>query len=500
MKPDDRQALGRWEEYRKAIAAATAVHDLEGPEQREQRKAALRDDFVAFCRYYFPNYTTSPFGKFHLRQVEAVGANPRGVFCWVMARDHAKSIVHGVFVPLWLMVRGELRTMLLASWNEGNAIDLLQPLQAHLEANDRLIRDWGPFRNAVRWERGNFVTIGGVSFRAIGSGQSPRGARNDEARPDFILVDDFDEDEQSRNPKRVDEAHDWLMGALFPAMSVTGRGRFVVVGNVIAPDTVLTRVEKVADHTMRVNLLDARGLPTWKERFSLQDCQFMIERMGTRLAQREYFNNPITAGKVFKREWLQWAKLPPLREFRVLVGYLDPGFKKTKTADSKAWVLVGVHQGRIYIVRAFVAVASIKEMIGWGYELKALCDGQGAAVRLLMEEVFLQDLLYEEFARDAAERGAPLPLSGDRRKKPDKDARIEAMSGHFERGNVYFNEALKADHHMLRLHEQLLNFQPGANVHKDGPDALEGAIHALGTAAAEGAITVGARQRSKHRI
>jgi predicted phage terminase large subunit-like protein len=67
----------------------------------------------------------------------------------------------------------------------------------------------------------------------------------------------------------------------------------------------------------------------------------------------------------------------------------------------------------------------------------------------------------------------------DKRKKPDKDQRIESISGYFERGNVFFNAAESNNHHMKRLKEQLLAFQPGVKSPKDGPDALEGAMFLL---------------------
>jgi predicted phage terminase large subunit-like protein len=501
LRPGERNALRAWEDHLLGIRRATPVDQNESPRVREERVARLKGDFKAFSEYYFPHYCTAPFAKFQLKQQRAVMNTPRGVFCWVIARAHAKSVIHTILNPLFLAVNGELRTMLLTSYSETNAITLLSDLQAELEANQRLIQDFGSFKGLGDWEQGRFITQQGWFFVAIGSGQSPRGVRNEPVRPDYIVADDFDEDEQSRNPKRVDEAEKWLRGALFGAMDITGRGRFVMVGNRFAKDMVLARVYEIADHRMTVNILDDNGKPSWPERYTVKECQFMIEKMGYNVAQREYFNNPIQEGKTFQREWLVSKKLPPLKTYRALVAYLDPGFKKTSTSDSKAWILVGLHNAEYHVVKAYVGVATVNEMIGWGYELQAYVQQHGGAVRMRMEEVFLQDLLYQDFAAEAAKRGAPLPLQGDKRKKPEKDARIEAISGHFERGNVYFNAAMDEDHHMKRLKEQLLNFQPGVKTHKDGPDALEGAIHDLQSTVTTAAdITIGDRHKSKYRL
>lgn len=500
MRPREREALLDWEQYRKATAKATTIDLFESEEEQRARVKQLSADFPAFAKHYFPHFTTADFSKAQKALFREVLRPHKGnrVLANIIHRDGAKSAT-AMMLLLYMMCTGRMRTMLLTSWNEASAINLLTPFRLQLEANERLKHDFGPFQGSGMWEQGKFTTLTGCSFRALGSGQSPRGAKNEESRPDVILVDDFDEDEQSRNKQRVANAFDWLMGALFPAMSVTGNGIMLVTGNIIAPNTVLQRVEAIADWHQRVNLLDSHGNPTWPERFTKEECQYMVEKLGYRLSQREYFNNPIVEGTVFKKEWMHFVPMPPLNKYRALVAYLDPGFKKTKTSDTKAWILVGLHDGKYHVIRAFVGQASIREMIAWGYHIKEMCDAAGAVVGLRMEEVFLQDLLYDDFAAEGKVRGFSLPVRGDKRKKPDKDARIEATSGHFERGNVLFNAAYEREAGMRELVEQYINFEMGVRSRKDGPDAVEGAIFLLQHAVATTAqVTHAPRAKSKY--
>lgn len=500
MKPKDREALIDWEQYRKATAKATTIDLFERPEDKAARIERHRTDFYAFAKYHFPHFCTAEFGDFHRELVKEMTQRERCLLTSIIARDHGKSAV-AMMLILWLMTTDQARTLILASWSLTSAVNLLTPFKIQLEANERLKHDHGPFQSIGQWEADKFTTQNGWSLRAIGAGQSPRGARNEEARPDIILVDDFDEDEMCRNPKRVRDAFDWLMGALFASMSITGTGRFLMTGNIIAPDTVITKVEEKADWSQRVNIYDKKGKPSWWQRFSQADCQYMIDKLGYRLSQREYFNNPIVEGTVFKQEWLVYKKLPKLSSYRAIVGYLDPGFKKTKTSDTKAWVLVGLHGAEYHIIKAFVAQATVTEMIGWGYQLQEYCAHNGGAVRLFMEQVFLQDLLFDDFQAEGKRRGTPLPVRGDTRKKPDKDARIEAISGHFERGNVWLNEAEKHDTHMIQLKDQFLNFEPGVRTRKDGPDAVEGAIHILQqTVTSNADIIIGKRHPNRHKL
>lgn len=501
MNLKDREAVRDWEAFKANIARATDVPFMELPEQQSKRITALRSDIIEFAKYYFPHYCTSEFAYFHKQLFKSVVEQQRIYLVMEVAREHAKSVTAGIILPLYLMCKGDLKNMLLISYNESNAKELLRPLKLELEANQRLIHDYGRQQGVNNWEDGRFITLNGCSFRAIGSGQSPRGARNQESRPDFILCDDIDEDEQSRNPKRVSEAFDWVNGALFGCLSIEHGGRFLIIGNRIAQDTVLGRCVEKADVHIKVNIYDERGEVSWQERYTKAMCEYMISKMGYRMSQREYFNNPLSEGKVFKKEWFQFRKLPALNAYKYLVAYLDPGFKKTATSDSKALVLVGLHNGEFHIRKVFCGKASVEEMIDWGYEIENFVKRRNAAYQFKMEEVFLQSLLYKDFSAAAKRKGYALPVSGDTRKKPDKDARIEAMSGYFERGTVSFDEDIEADHHCRALVEQFLNFEPKVRTLKDGPDAVEGAFHLLQqNLTMNGNIDIIKKQKSKYKL
>lgn len=76
-------------------------------------------------------------------------------------------------------------------------------------------------------------------------------------------------------------------------------------------------------------------------------------------------------------------------------------------------------------------------------------------------------------------RGYQLPIFGDKRKKPDKFQRIEAISPLWEHGHVFYNERMKNDPDMRVGIDQTLSCERGMTGHDDGPDADEGAIFIL---------------------
>lgn len=497
----DKQALKRWEALRKSIATSTTVDVDETVEEQEKRKKKLEKSFPDFCKYYFPKYYKSEFAAFQKEYAQHVIDNNVTVAVAAWARDHAKSVIVDIMLTIYLHCTGRASNTMLVSRTETVAIDLLTPIQIQFEKNQRLINDYGVFQSMTKWESGFFKTNQGWAFKALGSGQNPRGAREEDIRPDHIIVDDIDDDELARNSKRLDELNDWVWGALMPCFHISGSQRFQFVGNIIAKDSIIQRALLKADFKQIINILDEKGIPSWKEAYTIGQCQRMIDKLGYRLSQREYFNNPISEGKVFKKEWMQFKQLPPLKAYKnFALAYLDPGFKKTKTSDTKALVLVGLIRGEWHIIKVFCGKASVEEMIAWCYEMDKYVKEKGGAYKLKMEEVFLQDLLYKDFNAAAKARNYAVPVTGDKRKKPDKDARIEATSGYFERGTVYFNEGERDNHHMQALIEQYLNFETGVRTKKDGPDAVEGAMHLLEqTVMQNGEIYTGERHVNKHR-
>ena len=85
----------------------------------------------------------------------------------------------------------------------------------------------------------------------------------------------------------------------------------------------------------------------------------------------------------------------------------------------------------------------------------------------------------DEFQAEGDIRGYQLPIMPDYRKKPDKLQRIESVAPFWERGQVYYNEALKDTDDMQVGIDQTLSLEHGSRAHDDAPDADEGAIYIL---------------------
>lgn len=487
-------AFEQWKEHCKRIQSITdtAVLAIETPEQKDRRKKRLLSNYAAFCEYYFPHFLTlhdkttgevvrtvhnAPFHNQAARKVMET-PNLKAVFMW--PRGHAKSTHFDIFMPLWLMLRPKrlINFMVVVGKSQDSANRLLGDIQAELEYNQRIIADFGQQKNLGLWTAGEFKTSSGVKFLAVGRGQSPRGLREREARPDYIVIDDLDDDELCRNEKRVHDLTDWVKEALFGALDV-GRGRFLMVGNLISKTSVLANIAATRGvFVSKVQAVDKNGEPVWKEKWTKEDAQEYRDFVGYRAWEKEMMHNPIVDGTIFRADWIRYKAMPSLGKYDMLVCYTDPSFKSTTANDYKASRLWGKIGKELHLIDCYVRQDTVGGMVRWLYDLYERTRDK-AAILFFMEANFMQDVILDEFAVEGNLRGYQLPIMPDKRKKPEKIQRIEAVSPLWERGFVFYNEKLKESPDMQVGIEQTLALERGSRVHDDAPDADEGAIYML---------------------
>ena len=469
-----------WQEHCRSVQQQTPVDTHEDVSVKQARIRRAQKDYAFFFEYYFPHYAKCKCAKFHISAANEVKSNSnlKAVYKW--ARGHAKSTHIDIGIPLWLKIQPArtLNVMVLVGKSQASANKLLSDVQAELESNQRYINDFGKQQNAGSWSEGNFDTQDGCAFYALGRGQSPRGLRFKDLRPDYIAVDDIDDDELCRNGERVNELVDWLKEALFGALD-GGRGRFIMIGNLIAKNSALARIAATNGvRVSQVNILDKKGNVTWREKWSRKEVQDLEDFMGYRSFQKEFMNNPIVEGAVFRHDWIRWKKTLQWQKYDHLIAYCDPSFKSSSQSDYKAIKVWGKIGTELHNLKNFVRQCSIAEMVRWFYDLHeslpedAVCD-------YYIEANFLQDIILDEFEREGIARGYQLPIRPDCRKKPDKFQRIEAISPLWERGFTFYSEALQRDRDTMTGLDQLLAFQKGSRTHDDAPDADEGAIYLL---------------------
>lgn len=486
MKQATKDATLRWDDYRSSLIRSTPV-PVETEPQRRRRVEALERDPEAWFAFYFPNFYTAAPALFHLQATQRLLNHNRWYEVRRWSRELAKS-TRGMMEDLYMALTGRASNFILVSHSFDNACELLMPYMIQLESNSRLINDYGTQRGLRNWEMGKLVTMRGVAFRAIGAGQSPRGTRNEWKRPDVIRIDDIDTDERCRNERRIADTWAWVEQALLPTVSVSGNVRIVFQGNLISHNSIIARASDNADFVHTVNIRDDQGVSSWPEKNTEEHIDWILSKISYISQQKEYFNNPITEGTIFRT--MNYKHLPPLSAYPFLVAYGDPSFKDTKRNDFKAIVLMGRLGDEYHIIKAYLAQTTTADMAKWYIDIHNYVAGQSPTYYYI-EGNATQDLIVDQLRRHLAEMvvqthasASPIysafPLSVDLRKKGDKFSRIETSLEPINReGKLYLNADEAENPFMRTLEQQFLSIEPALSGHDDGPDAAEGAKYII---------------------
>lgn len=491
MKQIDRDALKRFEELKRSIFNETDIDESLSAAQIEKHRRQLEEHPLEWMKFFFPRYAKYPFAPFHKKAVRRILSHEEWYEVLSWSRELAKSTIV-MMVIMYLVLTGRRRMVLLSSATEDAATRLLAPFRANFEANRRIQQYYGEqVPKTGDWEENCFRTTGGAMFLGIGAGNAPRGLRNEEVRPDVLYQDDFDTDEACRNPDVLDKRWKWWNKAVYPTRSISVPTLIIWCGNIIAEDCCIVRAGNIAGNKDVkgnwdiVNIRDEHGKSTWPEKNTEEMIDEVLSKTDTVTVQGEYYNNPITEGKLFPE--VKWGRVPDLRRFPFLVIYADPttseakGTAKNKKGSLKAMFLLGKLDHTLYVIKGFLDKMTTAEFVGHFFALYQYARSKtGRAIYIYQENNSLQDPAFQQIFRPAIgearkKTGVELTVTPDPRKKGDKATRIEAHLEPINReGFLVLNAAEKEDPGMKTLAEEFKYFTMALSFHADGMDCVEG--------------------------
>lgn len=426
-------------------------------------------------------------------------------------RGHAKSTLMSLQNVLHAALYGYKKYILLVSDTEGQAASFLDAIKAELEYNEELIADFGEQKGRV-WKSTVILLKNGVRIDAVGSGQKLRGRRNGARRPDLILLDDIENDQEVVSPDARRKLEQWFFGAVSKAGD--RYTDIVLIGTVLHHDCLLAHLlknpayhgrqyqailsfsesplwddwkalysdlsdEEREEHATaffrahRKEMLAGASV-LWKEKLSYLDLMAMLVSEGETAFYREMQNQPADPKScLFPAEWMRFFDREGIdfsRGFRFF-GYCDPSMGKSADCDFSAIITVArsCEKGTMYVLDADLErrhpdkiISDILEKAVWlKREYGASYTAFGA------ESNQFQWFLKERLAAESAAHGVYLPIT-EVRAASDKTLRIQSLQPDVRNGYLLFQR------NQTELLYQMEQFPLGR--HDDGPDALEGAV------------------------
>lgn len=475
----------RWADDLKAwIQESVSPFENDSPAAQNERKSQAKGDLLFFFKTYLPHYFGAEFGEFHAEWEDLTEVRDEAALV-AAPREHAKSTFFTFGVPIRNICYVLRRFQLIISDTNDQATGFTLPIRLELEENPRLRHDFGDMRGRV-WKANDFTTANGVKVLARGKGEKVRGLKNRQYRPDFAVVDDFENDENVENPKLVEKGIRWLRRAVIGSMG-TGY-TFMMVGNLFHPKSVLSQLIAAKDeegNPLYVSRIYRAWIdygkptqrPLWPALWPAERLQKKQRQMGTVDFNAEMMNLTGAENSPFKETWFKYFERVQIVIPEMLVAtFVDPSAKGGEANDYKAIITVGLErQAMIFrCLHAWMRHATVGQMFAAAYHQ---VDHYGGVIGI--EENMLEDFLHEAIANYAISVGRYLPWQ-PLRHTTNKEARIVGTLSYLvEHGKLLFEKGHSDQDLLIEQLVYILN----KNVNDDGPDALEGAVSLLQSSA-----------------
>ncbi len=349
------------------------------------------------------------------------------------------------------------------------AVERLAAIRKEFETNDLLQYLFGNLVGPV-WTENKLVLSNGIILQAFGRGQSLRGSKHFDWRPDIAFGDDIEDDESTTDEESIDKCKRWLLNVVQPALDPSYRMR--INGTPLHPKSVLMQLYNDPEWVHRkfpIKTIDPQtGLwrPTWPDRFPLEDIDKLearAQRFGNTIGFRqEYMCEAEDPGtKLFTSEMI--TVQPTIRTWQATFVMYDPA----RTVDPKTsahtgkvvWSWIG---NRLVVWHASGHFWQPSDLI----EDMFKTDDEYRPVEIFVEADGLNEWLLQPIRSEQLKRGYILPLTPVKAPRGKLDF-IGQLQPYFKAREVVLN----ADFPDLR--SQLLGFPTGRI---DVPNALAYAI------------------------
>jgi predicted phage terminase large subunit-like protein len=488
---------------RRIEAEVTGLDDSPGAVAQRRAKALAPDGYRFFVETYFPHYIRGGGpSRLHAWLFERLPTviNRAGSGCEAIAapRGEAKSTLCSQLLPLWTTARAVKHYVIIAMDAFDQAALMVEAIKAELEANPRLALDFPEMCGQGRlWREGVIVTANGVKIEAVGSGKRLRGRRHGPHRPDLVVLDDIENDENVRSPDQRNKLESWIDKAVGNLGGAGGGLDQIFIGTILHYDSVLARklrhplwhgvkFQSVIRWPDRLDLWErwreilandgagaaesfrlAQGAAmtegaevSWPGVRPFPDLMILRARIGDAAFDSEQQNDPISESDALFGKITFWVERQ--RDW-IFLGACDPSLGKANKGRDPSALLVGGFSretGKLDVIEALIR-RRLPDLI---IEDIIALQAEYHCLRWAVESVQFQEFFRTELVKRSAARGVPVPAV------PvvpiaDKSLRIERLQPHVANGLIRLSPAQTGLIDQMR-HYPLVD-------HDDGVDALE---------------------------
>lgn len=513
---------------------------LTGPQGLRRKLAAV--DLAYFGRAYLPHYFERKSPAFH-QELDAIwihgvmkdmnpltdagkisreDGNNRAA---AAPRGHAKSTTFTFKNTLHAVLYQYKHYVIILSDSTDQAEAFLEDIKDELELNEDILEDFGSQKGDDTWRSGTIKTATGVKVDAIGSGKKIRGRKNKNWRPDLIVLDDIENDENVNTPEQRRKLKNWFDKAVMKAGDTYTDVMYV--GTILHYDSLLSNVLKTPGFKSKVyraviheavntklweewekiytNLFNERHVQDadlffeankdemlegtevlWEEKVSYYKLMKTRVDFGEASFNSELQNDPIDPENAdFNEEWFTFyedGEVDFSKPNFLFIGSNDPSLGKNRKSDTSSIITLALDMvtGIKYVLIADIEKRPPDQIIRdvFDTELRLRAEYKKGYYRFGVETVQFQYFFKTVMDQRSAEAGIYLPTE-EINSNSNKELRIRSLQPEVKNGYIRFSRKHKA------LLKQMTEFPMGKN--DDGPDGLHMAVLTANAVKAAGA-------------
>jgi hypothetical protein len=365
---------------------------------------------------------------------------------------------------------GAFRNCLIIGAKEELAAELLTNIKSELDNNDLLKWIWQDSRGAV-WTNTKITLKDGRCIQARGVGQTMRGTQHHNWRPDLVIINDFEDDDEILTPEGRRKTLRWLLKVLIPACD-RRRRKIRIYDTVRDADSVpmqLIKRQKWPHRIIPVCYLDEAGAeqsswpghPVLTPEWISRERQVYLDLGEADIWEREMMcNAEAHADRTFNAAMF---KVEPIEHtFQAKWCMIDPARTVRRTSAMTGWAVWSWQRNRLIVWEAGAKHLMPDEIVDLAFRLAR----EHQPVEVGIEEDGLNEWLLQPIRARAISAGA-IPLRAVRAPRGKIDF-IRGLQPFFAAGEI-----VCANHEMPELRDQLLGFPTGRI---DAPNALAYAL------------------------
>jgi len=440
-----------------------------------------------------PQMFSKPSPKFHYDIAEKL-LDPKVRQLNVIApRGHAKSSVVGGIYPIYhLMYDKSPKVIILVSRTQGHAVELLRTIKDVFDYSEQfraVFGYWG-MHSAHEWSKSQIKLKDGSVIICKGTGQQIRGIKVGTQRPTCIIVDDPEDENNTKTAESMEANLRWLLQSAVPSLDPI-RGRISIIGT---PQHQRCMVETLKDMKGWNNMYFA---PDMEKEISLWEDLHPISRLKRKQEELESINRISVfyreylckivgdEDQLFKEEYLQYYKgivkhengyaflyiteiegkpVEDIRPVNLFMG-VDPASSTRRTADYSTIVTVAIDKDQNrFILPYYRRHATPMQLADSIIEYFKIYNPTKTRIETVGYQEMLRDYLKRKCEEDK------LFISGLEIKespRTSKSSRLETLEPYFAQRKIFIQK------NMEELKDELLLYPRGKH-----DDVLDGLFYA----------------------